>query len=255
VIEIVRRGSVAILTMAHGKANAFDVEFSEALIRTLDDCAMSDAGAVVITASGAIFSAGVDLIRIRDGGASYVRSFLPIMCRAFETVFAFPKPLVAAVNGHAFAGGCVLACAADRRIMASGSGRIGVPELLVGVPFPTIAFEIVRNIVPPAHLESLIYTGETFVAADALARGLVDVVVDAGRLVDEAVAAANALASLPPRAFAVTKQQLRGPALQRIREGKGRFDPAIQHMWESPETLEAIGRYVDRTLIQRERGR
>ena len=72
--------------------------------------------------------------------------------RLYETVFFHPKPVVAAVNGHAIAGGCVLACCADRRIMAQGLGRIGVTEILVGVPFPALAFEIVRFAAPPHYL-------------------------------------------------------------------------------------------------------
>ena len=67
-----------------------------------------------------MFSAGVDLLRVVDGGAAYVRTFLPAFRRVFETLFDYPKPVVAAVNGHAIAGGCVLACAADYRVMAAG---------------------------------------------------------------------------------------------------------------------------------------
>lgn len=247
-IDVTRRGDVAILTMAHGKANVFDLEFCGALTAAFDECDRSPSNAVVITARGSIFSAGVDLRRLVDGGPGYVDAFLPALGRTFETVFAFPKPLVAAVNGHAIAGGCILACAADRRLMARGTGRIGVPELLVGVPFPTVALEILRQAVAPPHLTTLICSGET-VAADAAAeRGLVDAAVDPDRLLDEGIAAAAAMAALPPAAFAITKNQLREPALARIRDGKERFDPIIDRAWAAPETLDAIRRYVARTL-------
>ena len=71
----------------------------------------------------------------------------------FAATFSFPKPIVAAINGHAIAGGCVLACAADKRLMARDQGRIGVTELLVGVPFPRIAMEIMHHAVVPHRLE------------------------------------------------------------------------------------------------------
>src|SRR6188474_2030037 len=154
-LEITHRTDIAILTMMHGKANAFDLEFSDALVAACEEFATSDAKALVITARGAIFSAGVDLLRVTSGGANYLDAFLPAVSRAFETVFACPKPVVAAINGHAFAGGCILAWAADRRLMARGSGRIGVPEVLVGVPFPTVPIEIMRQHVPPPHLSAL----------------------------------------------------------------------------------------------------
>ena len=110
-----------------------------------------DAKAVVLTGQGKIFSAGVDLLRCSDGGADYVRQFLPALHQLYDAVFFHPKPVVAAINGHAMAGGCVLACCADRRIMARDGGRIGVTELLVGVPFPALAFEIMRCATPPHY--------------------------------------------------------------------------------------------------------
>jgi len=247
-ISLAHRGDVAILTMAHGKANLFDLEFCGAVAAALDACAKSAVKAAVITAGGSIFSGGVDLRRLVDGGHGYAEQFLPALGRAFDVAFAFPKPLVAAVNGHAIAGGCILACAADRRLMARGTGRIGVPELLVGVPFPTVALEIMRLAVPPPHLTTLIYSGETVVADRAVELGLVDAAADPDRLLDEAINAANAMAALPPAAFAITKNQLREPALARIREGRARFDAAIHEYWAAPATLDTIRDYVQRTL-------
>lgn len=247
-ISVTERDEVAILTLAHGKANLFDVEFSHAVADALDACAKSSARAAVITATGGIFSGGVDLRRLLDGGRAYAETFLPALGRAFDTAFAFPKPLVAAVNGHAIAGGCILACAADRRVMARGTGRIGVPELLVGVPFPTVALEIMRMTVPPPHLTTLIFTGETVIADRASELGLVDAAVEPERLVEEAVAWAAAMAALPPAAFAITKNQLREPVLARIQNGRARFDTAIHEYWAAPETLVTIRDYVQRTL-------
>jgi enoyl-CoA hydratase len=233
--------------MAHGKANAIDLEFSDAFAAQLDDCARSDAGAVVLTGEGRMFSAGVDLPRVVQGGAAYIRRFMPSINRLFETLFSFPKPVVAAVNGHAIAGGCIIACAADYRMMAREPGRIGIPELLVGVPFPVAPLEIMRFAAPPQHLQALAYRGLTLTAVDALRYGLVDAVVDGGQLVDDAVAAAESLAAISSDAFALTKRQLREPALQRIRGGAA-VDAVVQEAWASPVTLQAIGEYVARTL-------
>ena len=246
-----QRDDIAILTLAHGKANLLDVEFCRAVAAALDECAVSSARAAVIIAEGTIFSAGVDLRRLVDGGHRYAEEFLPALGHAFDVAFAFPKPLVAAVNGHAIAGGCILANAADRRLMARGTGRIGVPELLVGVPFPTVALEIMRQHVPPPHLAALIFSGETVVADRAVELGVVDAAVDPDRLLDEAVGAAKAMAALPPAAFAITKKQLRAPALARIREGRERFDAAIHEYWAAPGTLDTVRAYVQRTLMNR----
>jgi enoyl-CoA hydratase/carnithine racemase len=246
-IDLTSHGDVTVLRMAHGKANALDLELCNALTAKLEEYRQSAAQALVITGSGRMFSAGVDLIRVANEGAPYVRVFLPAVNRAFETLFSLLKPVVAAVNGHAIAGGCIIACAADHRVMAAGPGRIGIPELLVGVPFPVVPLEIMRFAVPPPHLQSLVYRGATFTSDDALRHGLVDAVVDPERVVDEAIAVAEALASIRSTAFALTKRQLREPVLERIHVGAA-IDAAVQQAWASPDTLETIRQYVARTL-------
>ena len=200
---------IAVVTIRHGKANALDIELCEELANCFVELRNADARAVVMTGQGRIFSAGVDLIRLSSGGPDYVRVFLPALHRLYDAVFFHPKPVVAAINGHAVAGGCVLACCADRRIMAQGSGRIGVTGLLVGVPFPTLAFEIVRFAVPARYLPEFTFTGATYDTEAALQRGWVDELAEADALMDRAMVAAEQLAALSPAAFAQTKKQLR----------------------------------------------
>ncbi|MBZ5608608.1 MAG: enoyl-CoA hydratase/isomerase family protein [Acidobacteriia bacterium] len=247
-IEVTQRGEVAVLQLKHGKANALDVEFCDAIAAQLQALKNSSAGALVLIGQGQIFSAGVDLRRVLSGGPVYIRAFIPSLQKAFEILFNFPKPVVAAVNGHAIAGGCILACAADHRIMANGSGRIGTPELLVGVPFPTVALETVRFAAGPQHFQKLVYSGATLSPHKAQEYGLVDEVADPGALLDHAVAAAERLARLPRAAFALTKSQIRQPTRTRIQNDGPRFDPTVEESWSSPETLAAIQQYVDRTL-------
>jgi len=225
-----------------------DLEFCETLTARIADCRRDAAiGAILITGQGAIFSAGVDLVRLVDGGAEYVQRFLPALGGVLHAVFACDKPVVAAVNGHAIAGGCILACAADHRLMARGPGRIGIPELIVGVPFPIVPIEIMRFAAPADRLQSWIYGGVTFDADNAETRGLVDAAVDAERLFEEARAAAERLSRLPATAFALTKRRLREPALARMADAVGR-DVEAMDAWQSPETLAAVRGYVARTL-------
>ena len=195
-----------------------------------------------------MFSAGVNLIRLSEGGADYVRRFLPALHRLYDTVFFFPKPVVAAVNGHAIAGGCVLQCCADQRIAARDGGRIGVTELLVGVPFPPLAFEIMRFASPPRYLADGMFSGATFTPDVALARGLVDELTDASALLERAVAAAETLAALSPQAFAQTKQQVRQPVADALERHGKRIGATSMDIWTAPETLDRIRDYVSRTF-------
>ena len=123
--------------------------------------------------------------------------------------------MVAAINGHAIAGGAVLACCADRRIMAREGGRIGVTEMLVGVPFPALAFEIVRFAVPPRYLPEFTLSGATYATDAALDRGWIDEIAEPGELLEDAVAVAQELALLSPAAFAQTKTQIRQAVSER----------------------------------------
>src|SRR5262245_44009371 len=173
-IELDRRGPIAVLMLAHGKANVLDLEMCEALAARIEECQATWCRAVVVTARGSIFSAGVDLLRIVNEGAPYVRRYLPALSRMLEAMIVYPKPMVAAVNGHALAGGCMIACTADRRLMVRGSGRIGVPELVVGVPFPPVPLEIIRFAVAQPHLAQVIFSGVTADADRAVECGLVD---------------------------------------------------------------------------------
>src|SRR6185295_12866499 len=120
-IELEERGPVTILRMARGKGNSLDLEFSGRLDEALRDIEKGPARAAVITGQGSVFGAGVDLQAILTGGRDYVRSFVAQMGPAFERLAVFPKPLVAAVNGHAIAGGAIIMFACDQRILARGS--------------------------------------------------------------------------------------------------------------------------------------
>jgi enoyl-CoA hydratase/carnithine racemase len=240
-------GDVAVLRLAHGKASALDLELCSALTAQLEEYRRSSAKALVLTGTGRIFSAGVDLVRITTEGAPYMRAFLPALNRALETLFSLLKPVVAAVNGHAIAGGCIMACAADHRLMARDGGRIGIPELLVGVPFPVVPLEIMRFAVAPPHLQLMISRGLTLAPDEALQRGVVDAVVDPDRVVHDAIGVAQALAAIPVSAFALTKRLLREPVLERIHVGAA-LDAIVQDAWASAEILDAVRGYVERTL-------
>jgi enoyl-CoA hydratase/carnithine racemase len=250
-IDIKSQGGIAVMTLAHGKANALDTEFCEAIAARFRELAFSDAKAVVVTGQGNIFSAGVNLVRLSEGGADYTRQFLPALHKLYDAVFFHPKPVVAAVNGHAVAGGAVLAACADRRLMARNNGRIGVTELLVGVPFPALAFEIVRFAVPARYLPEFTLGGATYPPDEALARGWVDELAEPGELLASAIAAAQKLAMLSPPAFAQTKAQIRQAVSERYAASGAATDKAATDIWCAPATLDYIRAYVARTLKKR----
>ena len=235
------------LRLEHGKVNALDLELCQAFTKTLKDTEHTDARAMVITGAGPSFSAGVDLVRLLQEPPDYTRKFVPALMELLNTLFLFPKPTVVAVNGHAIAGGCVIACASDYKLAAEGEGRIGVPEVLVGVPFPPLAFEIVRFAANHEHLQEIIYFGRYYSMREGKERGLIDEVVPAQSLLDRAHEIAVTMSKIPSETFSLVKRQLREQCLTVAKQSQNRFDEIV-HIWSSDKTRATIRDYLQRTI-------
>ena len=240
-IKVEHEGAVAVVRFEHGKVNALDLELLRAITSTMGE--LSSAGAIVLTGTGRAFSAGVDLRRIVDGGVAYAEEFLPALSEAFLAVFDCPRPVIAAINGHALAGGCVIAAAADVRLMSAGT--IGPTELLVGVQFPTVPLEIACYAFGP-RAARLALTAGTYGVDDALRLGLVDEVVPSEDLLAEALTTAGTLATYPPRVYAATKEQLHREARRRIDERRVADDKAAADVWTDDSTLATISAFLER---------
>lgn len=245
-LDVEDRSGVMVLRLQHGKVNALDLELARAITAAMRD--VDPHAAVVITGSGSAFSAGVDLQRIVDGGRSYLAEFLPAMSAAFLAVFDHPAPVVAAINGHAIAGGCVLAAAADLRVMSQGT--IGLAELSVGVPFPPAAIEIIRYAAGPAAAR-LVLTAALLDPPQARSAGLVHDIDSPGTLLDSVLARAQQMAQVPADVFSFSKRQLQQPARDRMAASRGDED-AVLAMWLSDSTRDAIAGYLN-ALRQRRR--
>jgi enoyl-CoA hydratase len=238
-IETADQDGIAILTLNHGPVNALDLELLTAVPETL--AAVADARAVVLTGSGQSFSAGVDLKRIVDGGPRYVEKFLPALSLAMLTLFEHPKPVVAAVNGHALAGGCVLAAACDVRLMSSGT--IGLTELAAGVPFPTVPLEIMRHAVGPA-LDAMVLGASRLAPDQAVSIGLVHELVEPERLLAAALRRAEGLCAAVPEVYALAKRQLHRPACERIGVARPLDDGQVLEIWSSERTSRTLRDYL-----------
>ena len=238
-----KRDGIVVLTLNRPPVNALDVETLDELTDALNDAARGEPQAVILTSEGRVFSAGADLNRVLEGDATYIDAGIVALSRCFETLFTFPRPVIAAVNGHALAGGCILTCACDYRIMASGDGRIGAIELAAGVPFPSWALEIVRYAVNNQHVPEVVYLARAYEPNDAVRIGLIDEIVDAADLMPRAFEMAGELARVPRQTFELMKRALRRDAVDTARRGTAR-DDVIKAAWRSPEVRDAIKRQM-----------
>jgi enoyl-CoA hydratase len=241
VIEIGAVRAARVLTLSSGRVNALDVELLEELTGALRELQRSGAAALVVTGAGRVFSAGVDLNRVVEGGVGYTDRLIPALSEAFEALFCYPAPTVAAINGAAIAGGCVLACACDRRLI-SAEAQIGASEVRVGVPFPVAALEVMRYACGD-RAEGALLGGRVYRGAEAIANGLAHRIV-AEDLVDAAVAEASDLGDIPIDAYRHTKAQLRAPALARMRAA-GDIDGEVRRLWGADQTQRRIAAYLE----------
>lgn len=238
-LDIEDRSGVTVMRLRHGKVNALDLELLRAITAAVRG--VDENRAMVLTGTGRAFSAGADLRRIIDGGPAYVREFLPALSETFLAIFDHPGPVVAAVNGHAIAGGCVIAAACDLRVMSEGT--IGLTELSVGVPFPTSALEILRHAVGAASSQ-LVLTAALLDPLRARSIGLIDHIELPHGLLDSAVSHAHSMARIPAEVYSFSKQQLQQPARERIAAHRD-DDETVLATWSSDRTRDAIAGYLD----------
>jgi enoyl-CoA hydratase len=241
------RGDVAVLRLEHGKANALSPELLRALVTEVEDLSRG-AKALVLTGSGQMFSAGLDLPVLMDAGPGYTYELMDALDESLEMMIDLPVPAVAAINGHAIAGGFILAAACDARLMATGGGKVGLTELLVGVPFPPLALEIVRTAVGDRCARRMVLHGELFAASEAENLGLVDELATPATLMDRATELANRLGDLPKPAFQITKRQLLAPLRMRLEHLGGRQEQLARQVWVAEETMQLMQRFVRERL-------
>ncbi len=230
-----RDGGIAVLRMNDGKANAMNPAFLEALDRALEECRSPAPAPLLLTGFGGIFSAGLDLPLLTGFDRPAMEAFLRRFHGSLARLFAWPAPVVAAVNGHAIAGGCILAMQADARVMARGAFRIGISELALGLALPSIVVETFRVRLGAAGLSAVALGSSLHVPEDALAVGLVDELASPGELEGRARERLAAWTASPP-AFAQVKGLIRRGALEAMEahfeeDARGWLD-----IWFLPET-------------------
>jgi enoyl-CoA hydratase len=205
------RAPVAHLYLDDGKANVLNAELVDALEGAIQRAGVDSAGALVIWGRSGCFSGGIDLKVLRRDDVSSRLTELSRIATGLLTLWTAPIPTVAAVTGHAIAGGAVLAMACDRRIAIDDPAiRIGVNETALGMAFPTWALVIARSAIHPDRLTDTMLLGRIYPPREAAAAGLVEQAVAEPELECAIAAAADEAAALPTAAYAGTKRRLRG---------------------------------------------
>jgi len=241
---------VSVVTMTSNKVNAMDDDFFTDMQAAMAELQSAEPLPVVLTGTGTCFSAGLNLLELYEFDRTTLATFVDRFSETVLAWFSLPRPTIAAVNGHAIAGGCVLALACDLRIVSDGEAQIGLNEVQVGIPFPGVAFEITRHALPPERIREATLTGALYTPEEARTRGLVDEIVDPEALLTRAVAIARAIAPDSQEAYAAIKAHLLAPALDRIAAYRERIDRDFLDVWFSPSARRQMGEVRQRLLAR-----
>jgi enoyl-CoA hydratase len=222
-------------------ANAMDPSLLEEGQRLAAELAADPPAAVVLTGREGFFSAGADLKVAPTLDADGSRAMVEGINGIFAGWYGFPRPVVCAVNGHAIAGGFILALCGDYRV-GSSEGKYGVTELKAGLPYPTVAMAVLRAELDPAALRRLVLSADLVDAKVALDAGAFDEIAEPDQVLHRATEVARRLAELPPETYGLVKKQLRGPVLEAALASP---DPLLAG-WGSAETASAAAGILDR---------
>src|ERR1700722_18331224 len=245
------RGGVCVLTLNRpDKLNALSNELIGALVDVLDSIELDrDIRAIVITGAGRAFSAGADIAafqrHMRAGPAEAVMHFMRPGHRMTRRVESFPKPIIAAVNGFAFGGGCELvesthiALAADTAMFSKAEINIGIMPTFGGTQ------RLPRNVGRKAAIE-LILTGRSFDAAEAARLGLVNRVVTGADLLAEAIALAEELAAKPPLTVAAALSAIHRGMDASIDDGLAIEEAAFASIVPTHDAREGVAAFLEK---------
>lgn len=246
-VEAAEYGAVHELRLARAPVNALNPALCEALAQAIGGSVARGAQGLVLSGGPKVFSAGLDVPFLLSLGQDRAA-----LASAWESFFAAaralagaPVPVVAAIAGHAPAGGCVLALCCDYRVMASGPFRIGLNETRVGLVAPEGVQHLLRRVVGPYRAERLLVAGELVDADTALALGLVDELTDVDHVAQRARAWLEPLLQLPRSPMLRTRAIARADLIDALRPERIRLDTFLD-AWSDPDTQAGLRALVAR---------
>jgi Delta3-Delta2-enoyl-CoA isomerase len=228
-----------VLRLARGRGNSLTRAGLGQLAEFFEERA-KDPRAVLIRHEGRSFCTGLDLHEVSRLDRPAMSEFMGTFHRALRACFGYPGAVVAQMHGHALAGGALLALACDARVLASGSAKIGIHGVQMGIAYPQVAVEIARQQLPRPEVERALYSGQLLNDREALVRGWVDALVAPVDLESAAQERLDALSSGDRLAFARNKRSVRATALDRLRDVDAEGSERWLDQWFSTETQRRV---------------
>lgn len=215
-IEASRAGEVVVLTMK-AEENRFNLPMLDAFKDSLDAAeADESASAVVLTGEGKFFSNGLDLEWMTEAGEESTRLVVERLQALYIRLLKFPLPVVAAVNGHAFAGGAMLALACDERVMREDRGYFCLPEVDINIPFVPGMSKLIQSKLTPAAAHKAMVGGHRFGGPEAAEWGVADAATAEEQVLPTAIERAEALSGKNRIVLAAIKNVMYHDAIEAL---------------------------------------
>lgn len=245
-LEIDRHDAVHEIRLARPPANALDPELVSAIAAAVAGAPDAGARALVLSATGGIYSGGLDVPALLELDREAIEEFLGEFLEMLRAIALSEIPVVAAITGHAPAGGAVMAIHCDHRIMAAGPFKIGLNEVRVGIPLPQSLHSVLSRVVGRRQAERLGVRGLLVGADEALAIGLVDELVETDRVVPRAIEVARDYLAVPPNAMRRTRELARRDVAAIFEAEQRETWQSFVDDWFAAETQGALRAVVER---------
>lgn len=207
-IRLEHRDSIAVVSLARGTINALDLQLISELSETLEQVTSEPhtSGLVLISSNDKFFSIGFDIPKLLRLTRSDLKDFYRAFNQACMRLHAMPIPTIAAITGHAIAGGCILAICCDYRFIAEGRRLMGLNEIKLGVPVPYVADCILRQLIGMRQARDVSDGGEFYPAEELLHMGIVDRVLPLEEVLPQSIERVKLLGASPGKAYEVIKR-------------------------------------------------
>lgn len=240
-VSIEKKEQTAIVTLSRGKVNALNTTVVGELRQCFD--LLKDAPevkAVILTGRGKFFSFGFDIPEFLDLPREVFIDFLHKFTAFYAYLYQYPKGVVAALNGHAVAGGCILATACDYRVMVTGKAKIALNEVTFGASLFAGAVTLMRNCVGQRNAEKVLLSGALFSAEEAFTLDLVDKISDEENLIKDALDVAQIYVKNYGEAFGSMKRLARNIEIPEFDSLENKSIEDFLEIWYSDETMKNL---------------
>ncbi|MEW6366323.1 MAG: enoyl-CoA hydratase/isomerase family protein [Acidobacteriota bacterium] len=248
-IRLEHHGRVVEARLDRGVTNAIDLRVVAELAEVVQEVTGNPGvrGLVLSSANDKFFSIGFDIPRLYELSREEFARFYQAYNQTCLKLFTLPKPVVAAITGHAIAGGCILALCCDYRFIAQGRKLMGLNEVKLGVPVPYLGDCIVRQLAGMRSARDIMEGGEFYASDRLLQMGLVDEVLPIEQVLPRAIEKATALGELPAEALAMIKRNRVEPVESQILAHLEEREEFFLRWWYAEDTRgrlrEAITRF------------